>query len=626
MIDYTENNISLLRADFTAWEAGYSAFNLARACIYAGGKTLTINLSQYYGAGTVADFETLMLSMRGGNAPNLRAGVTGRCTIRTADGAVSADIQIGNGGAAVVIRQPGMADRTLVLNGGASPERPNMDPTLAAEFGPDGAPTKLLLVDEGGTATLDLDQIPLDQRAIIIKAMKASKSAIESSSNDKSSLKSAPEIYFKKGAPETSISVFLPGGVRRSGEDRFVDSHGREVTLTFGKGGYVSGVTAVDGGVTVRKQYDQSGDLIASDIRLNSNPLPIQWSDAGGVLGDQLGRLLADGNQLVGTVASATLRTLGTALGNVAEGLLGGVSIQRALHDSFATIGSDLFEGLKSQGIGAVSSYLTAELAKALNIDGLVGDLFNTAGGSVVSTILGNIADGAGNASELLSGAGSAATLGTAAGSFIGNRLAREIVSPRTLEGQIGSAIGSSLGVIAGTSMVLGAGAKATLLGVQLGIFAGPAGALAGAFLGTIAGALIGDAIAGTPRSGADVRWDAAKREFVVANAYSKKGGSKDAATAMASMVAETFNGVIAATGGSLVAPEAVRAGNYGMRNENFVYRPVSTREKEAITQRFKGDDGPAKLIAYGIFEGLTDPDFKIAGGDFMQSARCITA
>ena len=143
-------------------------------------------------------------------------------------------------------------------------------------------------------------------------------------------------------------------------------------------------------------------------------------------------------------------------------------------------------------------------------------------------------------------------------------------------------------------------------------------GAAIGAFLGFIAGGLIGSIFGGTPRSGADAVWDARKGKFVAANVWSKKGGSGEAAYSLASAAAETFNAVLSATGGSLVNPQAVQAGNYGMRKSEYVYQRVESRDQNNISFRVSSKDKDAfgKLVGYGVVQGLTDPDFQIIGGD----------
>ncbi|HYJ28812.1 MAG TPA: hypothetical protein VEW25_00545, partial [Allosphingosinicella sp.] len=347
-----------------------------------------------------------------------------------------------------------------------------------------------------------------------------------------------------------------------------------------------------------------------TELRLANNPFVIDFGDAGEVIGSVLGNYIADGDVLVGVLASATLSAVLGDLGQALNGVLTGRSVGDSLEAAFADFGADFLDSLQSAGIGAVSSFLTGELVKAIGLDGFAGELFSTVAGSVIGTIAQNLIQGAATAAEIFANIGSAASLGSAVGGFLGNKLASELVSFGSIGGQLGSAIGSALGSIAGFAI------GKTLFGALGTALAGPLGAAIGAFLGTILGGVIGSLFGGTPRSGADVQWDEASGKFVVANVYSRKGGSKDAAKSIAGAVAETFNSVLDATGGVLLNPEAVQSGNYGMRKKDFVYRPVSTRDKDAITQRFSGQKGADRLVGYGVYQGLTDRDFQIAGGD----------
>jgi Ca2+-binding RTX toxin-like protein len=389
-----------------------------------------------------------------------------------------------------------------------------------------------------------------------------------------------------------------------------VDRLGRQAQLIYDKEGNVvassvqDGISALTGkaGVSVETTYDSAGNSTSTNISLNNNPIGIEFSDAVSEIGRQLGYRLANGNQLGGVVASATLKTLGDSLGDVLDGLAGHQSISHALDDAFETFGPEFLQNLQAAGVGAVSSYLTAQLVHALGINGFAGELANSAGGAVINQIITNIIAGAANP---LAGVAGMANLGTAIGSFLGAKLASEFVSFGSIGGQIGSAVGSALGVIAaGKLLSLG------------GVLGGPAGAAIGAFVGYILGGLIGSVFGGTPRSGADVEWDEALGAFTAANGYSKKGGSKDAAIGIASAVADVFNNVLAATGGKLLDPTSVQTGNYGMRKTDYVYRPTSTQDRDAITMRFSGPGGAANLINYGVIQGLSDTDFRIAGGD----------
>ncbi|WP_282073086.1 hypothetical protein, partial [Janibacter hoylei] len=106
---------------------------------------------------------------------------------------------------------------------------------------------------------------------------------------------------------------------------------------------------------------------------------------------------------------------------------------------------------------------------------------------------------------------------------------------------------------------------------------------------------------------------------FVANKINSRKGGSKEAAAALATVAADTFNAVLDATGGRVQNPTAITTGNYGMRKGDFVYRATSARSKDAITFRVSPkdhDDAFEQLTRHGIWQGLSDPDFAVVGGN----------
>ncbi|MGB7371160.1 calcium-binding protein [Erythrobacter sp.] len=430
-----------------------------------------------------------------------------------------------------------------------------------------------------------------------------------------------PEGIVRRGGIHIGFGQFAGGDI--------VDTVGRAVELdvvivdgmpTVAASRALGGISD-DGSarVSVEKVYE-NGRAVSTEINLEDNPLPFELSDVGGYLGTQLGYRIAGGNEFVGIGTSALLQTLGDNLGDTLDGIIGNQSVEQASSDAFGTFDTEFTSNLKSSGIGAVSSFLAAELVNLLGISGFAEEALNTGANTVIGQIASQIANGE-RLADIAAGLDSAqslATLGSAFGSFVGTKLASEVLSFDTIGGQIGSAVGSSLGVLAATSAVVGTGSSATLLGVQLGAFAGPVGAAIGAFVGFLAGGLIGSVFGGTPRSGADATWDGTTGRFVADNVYSRKGGSKETAEAMASVVAETFNSVLESTGGRLADPSAITAGNYGMRKSDFVYRPTSTRDKDAITYRVSSknnDDAFSDLTGYGIWKGLTDPDFQIIGG-----------
>ncbi len=355
-----------------------------------------------------------------------------------------------------------------------------------------------------------------------------------------------------------------------------------------------------------------------TEIKIRGNPLPFDFSDFGGILFSQLGYRLADGDVVTGVIYSAALKTLGNNLGDAVDELVGGgKSVGEAIEDGFSSFGPEFLGNLKEAGIGAVSSYLTAELVNAVGLKGLAGEAANAIIAPVISQITSNLltmaaggpaADGV----TVFTNVGPQLIL-SATASFVGSKLSNEIYSPDTIGGQIGGAVGSAAASIINSAEI----ALALSTGNPLIVAAAFVDSIIRTIVFDVIGSFIGSIFGGTPRSGADASWDAAQGRFVVANAWSRKGGSIDTAKALAGSVVNMFNGVLAATGGTLLDPELVQSGSYGMRKKDFTYRPVGGgSDKDNITQTFGGNDAAGQLIGYGIYTGLTDPDFKIAGGD----------
>lgn len=437
---------------------------------------------------------------------------------------------------------------------------------------------------------------------------------------DADSVASPPQLIDTAPMPENEGKP-LPSGLRRfriDGSELVVDRFGRELTLEFDSDGNVIGSDANDGysrtsglpGVTVEVRY-KGGKAVNTDIKINNNKIGIEFSDVGSILGQQLGYRLAGSDVAAGIVSSAFLQTVGDNLGDFLDGIFGRQSAHRAIDDAFSTFGPEFLANLKGAGIGAISSFLTAELVKILGVDGVAGQALNTGAGVLIGEIVTNIFN---NAVNPFSGIGSTASLASAAASFLGTKLANEIHTFESIGGQIGSAVGvAALGVYASTTAIFGT----PLIAVAFSNPATAVLAIAAFAVAALLGGLIGSVFGGTPRSGADTVWNETEGRFGVANIYSRKGGSKDAAQSMADTVAQHFNAVLDATGGRLADPTAITTGNFGMRKSDYVYRPSSTRDKDAITFRVSSKDkgGFQKITNYGIHQGLTDPDFQIIGG-----------
>ncbi|WP_214647905.1 Calx-beta domain-containing protein [Novosphingobium aerophilum] len=426
----------------------------------------------------------------------------------------------------------------------------------------------------------------------------------------------------------------LPEGILVRSDGIFIDKKtGRKVEVQFKynedgtvKTRLVNGINVpivdqifdVNRNALILKRFDDNNRLISSDIGIAGNPLPFDFSDIGSALGQQLGYRLANGDALTGVLYSAVFQTLGDNLGVVLDGLVGKVSVNDAVDIAFAATGGELLRNLKSAGIGAVSSFLTAQLVSALGLNGFAGGLVSSAAGTYMSAIIAALPQVLANPAKIVDVL-KGVNVGNVIGGFLGSNLAAQIVTFDTIGGQLGAAVGSALAAGAMTAALAAAtptGLAATF--ANMGWFGGPLGVAVAAFVGFLVGGLIGSIFGGTPRSGADASWDASQNKFVVSNVWARKGGSQDAARGLASAAAETFNAVLSAVGGMLLNPAAVTAGNYGMRKSDYVYQAQSSQDQNYISFRVssKDKDAYSRIVGYGVVQGLTDPDFQIAGGD----------
>jgi Ca2+-binding RTX toxin-like protein len=368
------------------------------------------------------------------------------------------------------------------------------------------------------------------------------------------------------------------------------------------------------------RQWDSVAFQEAVNKEANAQAQEINLVGAiGGVFGSAIGRVLAGDNQLAGVVLGGVLGALATSAGQaIATGLADSID------QGFKTGLKELPGNLGNAATGAVSSFITAELIKAIGLEGTAGELAGAAAGSVINQILTQliqIARASNGTATVVHGANAvrntqvginATAVWTAVGTYIGTKLASELITFDTAGGQLGAQLGASVGGITGAYLAVKWGTA--------GMAWGPVGALIGAFVGYIVGGLIGSAFSGSPRSGAGTAWNEAEGRFVVADSWGYGGASPEAGRALASAAAESFNALLAATGGTLLNPGAVDTGHYGTRKANFVYRNSTAPETDAI--EFKGKDGAAKLISYGVAKGLSDPDFQLAGGDvYMKRA-----
>ena len=345
----------------------------------------------------------------------------------------------------------------------------------------------------------------------------------------------------------------------------------------------------------------------------------------GSIFGSNIGRFLAGSNVAAQVALGAVLSTVSGNLGELADNLLNDVygldgvtplSAATKIEEALKDIGDEFLQNLKTAGAGALSSFLLSEIFEAIGIGGVPAELGQAVGGAYLTATIEALPEliaGTTSFGEVFQGINPLSI----AASWLGSTLASEIVEFDTIGGQLGSSIGSAVGALAGSALAI------KYLGTLGAALAGPIGALVGAFVGFLVGGLIGSLFGGTPRSGADVAWDASTGEFFVANAYARKGGSKEAAISVSEAAANIYNSVLQATQSKLLAPETVQAGNFGMWKKDWIYRPISTQSESSIESRFHNPDD---LIAYGVAKGLKDIVINAAGGDVFVKRALFSA
>jgi hypothetical protein len=212
------------------------------------------------------------------------------------------------------------------------------------------------------------------------------------------------------------------------------------------------------------------GEVTTAQVTLDPNMLAAGMA-VGQIFGSAIGGALG-GNSLVGNLAGSTI-----------GGLIGQKFVQvlaTSMTTDLSTVSlSDVFAGqgisVANAGIGAISSFLTAELGHALHIGGFDGQLFNTAVSGFTTSLLTQVTDkmarggldfagavAAMDWSQAVSGAIDVAEINL--GNLLGSYLGHELVPAQTREGAIGGQVFGAIG----------------------GFILGPVGSLIGTIIGTL--------------------------------------------------------------------------------------------------------------------------------------------
>lgn len=328
----------------------------------------------------------------------------------------------------------------------------------------------------------------------------------------------------------------------------------------------------------------------------------------GELFGSALGRAMFD-DPLSQTASAVVLGAIGE---NVAEGLTAVLGLNDSVIGGFKAAFTDLAADLQSNALGAVSSFLAAELIESLGLKGtVVGDIGQSLASQALTQIATNIANGA-TGSAVFGNVSATANLGNIVGAYIGGKLARAIWTPDTVGGQIGASLGQGVGTLVGTA----AGMDGVLFGAKLGALGGPIGAALGALVGYLLGGLIGSLFSGPPKSGAYFNWDERHQEFEVGRVWSKNGGSEEGARNLGTALTQSLNGVIEAIGAKVMEGATLPTGELTTRKQDLRYNYngqilFSTRD-------------PAALINFAAYRTLQALPQHLIGGDIYLKRALI--
>jgi hypothetical protein len=236
---------------------------------------------------------------------------------------------------------------------------------------------------------------------------------------------------------------------------------------------------------------DSTGQITAAQLQLEQNIIAAGGS-VGQIFGSALGRALAPNDQFAQLA-------VGTVAGLIGQKLLQTFTASLTLDASRFVVGNFAsVTGLDvaHAGIGAISSFLTAELGRELHLTGFGAELFNSGVGGVTGSVLNQVATKIANGFtfDAAIGAINWSTAATQAGynvsSAVGSFLAHAMVPAESHEGAVGGQLFGAVGSALGLSAVI----NAAITGFASFLIPG-----LGSFFGTIIGTMLGDAIAGDP-------------------------------------------------------------------------------------------------------------------------------
>jgi Ca2+-binding RTX toxin-like protein len=372
--------------------------------------------------------------------------------------------------------------------------------------------------------------------------------------------------------------------------------------------------------VTYERELAANGDIVTVKTTWNldaaGNPVgepiqeieiqemgPVAGQAIGSLLGSSIGQAIAGDNIFaqiaVGSALSAVLGSVGKSLeiyfDDVRDADNGATpNFGDAVEDGFENFGENFVGAIKSQTIGAISSFLTGELAESLGFDGssFGGQLFKSVSGTILNTALSNVTSGQYIFKDL------GTNVQTGVFSFLGSYLAHEIVAPENTGGAIGGSllgfVGTAIGAaIGGTGAFIGSVGSGILTSIGLSSLVNfAAGSILGiilpgigALLGTLLGTLLGNLFGGNPEEhygGGTLVINPGETQFRIGTSYGNYGDVANPMTDMRSATVQLLNEYLGAIGGHVVGGDSISIDFYGVGHEQGVFTQVSMSSSNA--------------------------------------------
>ncbi len=240
--------------------------------------------------------------------------------------------------------------------------------------------------------------------------------------------------------------------------------------------------------------FDPTSHVTNVQVKLNgenqtrSTANTVDYSAIGQIFGSAIGRAIVgkDGNPFVSLTAGTVAGFVGQKF---VQALINGPdAIDLAQLDLAAFFnGKDV--SLAGAGLGAASSFLAAELATSIGLDGIGQQMFASAAGGYLGSVLNQVRQQ--GFAVLTTGIDWNVALHASEVNIsgtIGSLLAHQFVHPESQFGAVGGQLAGAVGSALAYSFSVG-------ISAALNVFLPGVGA----FFGTIIGTIIGDAIAGDP-------------------------------------------------------------------------------------------------------------------------------